>query len=82
MATQNVFANKHRTRKNKKKFTLNQVDIYNRLVGYVRLLSDKLTVRFRGCLHGGGPGLLVGLALFPEIPRLSKILCQNLFSFI
>ena len=70
MATQNVFANKHRTRKNKKKFTLNQVDIYNRLVGYVRLLSDKLTVRFRGCLHGGGPGLLVGLALFPEIPRL------------
>ena len=25
----------------------------------------------RWCLHGGGPVLLVGLALFAEIPRLS-----------
>ena len=25
----------------------------------------------RGCLYGGGPALLVGLALFAEIPRLS-----------
>ena len=27
--------------------------------------------RFRGCLYGGRPALLVGLALFAEIPRLS-----------
>ena len=29
------------------------------------------TVKLRGCLYGRGPALLVGLALFAEIPRLS-----------
>ena len=44
--------------------------------------NNQITRWFRGCSYGGGPALLVGLALFAEISRLSKILCQNLFSFI